>query len=171
MKDLTARIDQLLEGPRYLIDIFPCRVPETDDRRYFEVEKYFRKWRKGINEKFCRILLKLYCFYDFEVLWGEERVRNPRVSRLTRWIGRCLEGDGRKGDSMNILLPDCNAMIILSGDDLFISVYLMEQSATAGKEHRLEDAWEVCEPRQRLLELLSQFAWAEGLFFYEVRER
>ena len=61
MVDIISKIDELLEKPCYLIDIFPYTVPETADRRYFRVEEYFQKNRKEWNEKFCRLLLKLYC--------------------------------------------------------------------------------------------------------------
>lgn len=149
MTDIIEKIDALLEQPRYLIDIFPRTVPQTEDRRYFEIEEYFQKNRGALNDKFCRILLKLYCYYDFWVSAGEETVKNPRPEQLVEWIYHCFEGDWRKRDYMNVILPGCDAMMILNGDDLYMIL---------------------CNPDRRLKELAAQLAGAEGLFFYKVPE-
>ncbi len=50
---------------------------------------------------------------------------------------------------MNIILPGCDAMMILNGDDLYMIL---------------------CNPDQRLRELAAQLADAEGLFFYKAPE-
>ncbi len=147
MTDIIEKIDELIEKPRYLIDIFPGAVPRTDDGRYFAIEEYFQKDRRALNEKFCRILLKLYCYYDFWVSTGEENVKNPRPDQLVQWVHHCFAGDWRERDYINIILPDCGAMIILNGDDLYMIL---------------------CNPDRQLMELVPQLAGAEGLFFYKV---
>ena len=149
MTDIIEKIDALLEQPRYLIDIFPRTVPQAEDRRYFEIEEYFQKNRGALNDKFCRILLKLYCYYDFWVSAGEEAAKNPRPEQLVEWIYHCFEGDWRKRDYMNVILPGGDAMVILNGDDLYMIL---------------------CNPDRRLKELAAQLAGAEGLFFYKVPE-
>ena len=149
MTDIIEKIDALLEQPRYLIDIFPRTVPQAEDRRYFEIEEYFQKNRGALNDKFCRILLKLYCYYDFWVSAGEEAAKNPWPEQLVEWIYHCFEGDWRKRDYMNVILPGCDAMVILNGDDLYMIL---------------------CNPDRRLKELAAQLAGAEGLFFYKVPE-
>lgn len=149
MTDIIEKIDALIEKPRYLVDIFPGAVPRTDDRRYFEIEEYFQKNRGELNEKFCRILLKLYCYYDFWVSTGEENVKNPRPDQLVQWVRHCFAGDWRERDYINIILPDCDAMAILNGDDLYMIF---------------------CNPDRQLMELVSQLAGAEGLFFYRAPE-
>ena len=146
MADIIAKIDELIEKTCYLIDIFPCTAPETPDRRYFKVEEYFQKNRRDLDERFCRLLLKLYCYYDFWVSAGDVLAENPEPELLAGWIWHCFEGDWRERDYINIILPDCNAMVILNGDDLYMSVY---------------------NPDERLMELISQLAGAEGLFFYK----
>lgn len=144
--DIIEKIDALLEKPRYLIDIFPCTAPQTDDRRYFEIEEYFQKNRKELNEKFCRILMKLYCYYDFWVSAGTETVKNPCPEQLADWISHCFAGKWRERDYINIILLGCDAMMILNGDDLYMIL---------------------CNPDQQLRELAAQLAGAEGLFFYK----
>ena len=146
MANILSKIDELIEKPCYLIDIFPCTVPETADRRYFLVEEYFQKNREEWNEKFCKLLLKLYCYYDVWCSFREELAENPEPDVLAEWIRHCFEGDWKKRDYINIILPACNAMVILNGDDLYISVY---------------------NPDRRLMDLISQLANAEGFFFYK----
>ena len=115
MNDIISKIDELIEKPCYLIDIFPCTVPETPDRRYFKVEEYFQKNRTEWNRKFCNLLLKLYCYYDFWVSAGEKLVKNPEPELLAEWIWHCFEGGWREWDYINMILPACNAMVILNG--------------------------------------------------------
>ena len=49
--DIISKIDELIEKPCYLIDIFPCTVPETSDKRYFAIEEYFQNNRADWNKK------------------------------------------------------------------------------------------------------------------------
>ena len=51
----------------------------------------------------------------------------------------------RAAGDLTLLLPVCGALVMLSGDDLYLRVY---------------------HPDRRLAELLAQLAGAEGLFFY-----
>lgn len=146
MTEVISKIDELIEKPKYLIDIFPRTVPQTQDRRYFAVEEYFQANRGGWNEKFCHLLLKLYCYYDFWVSAGEEIAENPEPRLLAEWISHCFEGEWRERDYINIILPECDAMVILNGDDLYMIVY---------------------NPDDQLKALIAQLAGAEGLFFYE----
>lgn len=149
MTDIIEKIDELIGKPRYLIDIFPGTVPQTDDRRYFEIEEIFQQNRKELNEKFCRIILKLYCYYDFWVSAGDGSVKNPRPEQLVQWVYRCFAGDWRERDYINIILPACDAMVVLNGDDLYMIL---------------------CNPDRQLMELVPRLAGAEGLFFYKAPE-
>lgn len=146
MDDIISKIDELIEKPCYLIDIFPSTVPGTPDRRYFRVEEYFQKNRTEWNRKFCNLLLKLYCYYDFWVSAGEKLEKNPEPDLLAKWIQHCFEGDWKNRDYINIILPSCNAMIILNGDDLYMILY---------------------NPDQQLMGIISQLAGAEGFFVYK----
>ena len=128
MNDIISKIDELIEKPCYLIDIFPCTVPETPDRRYFN------------------LLLKLYCYYDFWVSAGEKLVKNPEPELLAEWIWHCFEGGWREWDYINMILPACNAMVILNGDDLYMTLY---------------------NPDKQLLNMISLLAEAEGFFVYK----
>ena len=148
MDDIISKIDELIEKPRYLIDIFPCAVPQTLDSRNFMVEEYFQKNRTEWNRKFCNLLLKLYCYYDFWVSAGEKLAKNPEPELLAEWIWHCFEGDWKERDYINIILPACNAMVILNGDDLYMIL---------------------CNPDKQLMDIIMQLAGAEGFFVYKAQ--
>jgi len=147
MDEITAKIDALLERPCYLVDIFPRTVPRTEDGRYFAVEKMFRGNALVFEEAFCKILLKLYCYYDFLVSVGTKTAENPEPGQLVKWVRHCYEGRLGKREDVNILLPACNALIVLSRDNLYMCLY---------------------NPDEPLLTLTEQLAGAEGMFCYRV---
>ena len=143
--DIISKIDELIELPSFLIDIFPKDVPRKNANRYFDVEEYFQHQGQH-SEKFVRILLTLYCYYDFVVSAQEEVMENPTPNQLVCLINHCFEGEYRSRDYINIILPECNSMMILNGDDLYMILK---------------------NPDERLKELVSDLAHAEGLFFYQ----
>lgn len=87
-----------------------------------------------------------YCYYDFWVSAGEKLVKNPEPEQLAEWILHCFEGDWKERDYINIILPACNAMVILNGDDLYMIL---------------------CNPDKQLMDIISQLAGAEGFFVYK----
>lgn len=145
MKPPITEIDRLQEKPCWLIDTFPATVPQKADGRYFEVEEYLQAHRRRLNDSFCRLLLKLYCYYDFTVINDREALVNPPPAQLAEEITRCFAGEWKARGYLNILVPECDAMVILNGDDL----YMILHSAHKGLE-----------------KLVSQLAAGEGLFFY-----
>lgn len=146
MMDMISKIDELIESPAFLIDIFPKTVPPTEDNRYFEIEEYFQRQGK-LSEKCINILLKLYCYYDFVVVSAQDKViENPIPNQLVRLIKHCFKGNYRSRDYINIVLPECNSMIQLHGGNLYMVLY---------------------NPNEHLKELVSHLAQAEGLFFYK----
>lgn len=146
--DICARIDELIEKPLWLIDIFPHTVPPDSGGRYLAVEEHLQRHRKGINRRFANLLLKLYCYYDFVVSHSDGCIENLSPKRLLRCIERCFDGEPRKRDYINIILPRVNAMIILNGDDLYMMLY---------------------NPDDELKALVKELAHSEGLFFYEAQ--
>ena len=115
--DMIAKIDELIKGPVYHIDIFPCTVHPKHDNRCVEVEKFFQHNRKEIDKKFVNILLKLYCYYDFCVsAWvsKHEVFENPDLDRLISLIEHCFEGEWEARDYINIVLPELNLIRVAS---------------------------------------------------------
>lgn len=143
--DILEKIDELIEKPRYLMDFLPAFSMPVDDDRCFAIEEYFQSHRAEINRKFTNILLKLYCRYDFVVSSGEQVYENPSVPHLLSLIAHCFDGPWESRDYINIVLPQCDAMITLNGDDLFLILH---------------------DPDDALKSFASELARSEGLFFY-----
>ena len=93
--------------------------------------------------KFLRLLLKLSCYCEFTVSYGPKWEENPSPKRLERLVEKCT---GSRKDYLNILIDQGRAMVILNGDDLYLSVY---------------------DPDLRLRQLLGQLAASEGLFLWK----
>ncbi|MBQ4046698.1 MAG: hypothetical protein II627_09610 [Lachnospiraceae bacterium] len=148
--DIESKIDELLEKPAFLVDIFPCTVPAKPDNRYFAVEKYFQKSREELGRKFLFILLKLLCYYDLALVSDDDVYENPEPDQLAALIQACFgprpAEEAMPGDHINILLAEKNAMIALDRDDQSMVVYGADDS---------------------LKEMIGSLARAEGLFFYK----
>jgi len=134
-------IEELLNKKPHIIDIFPMTVPQKADDRYFAAEKYFQRNRADLDRKLTNIILKLYCYYDMTAVTADNSVKDPDVSELVTLLYSCFSG----GVSyVNILLPECEVLLTLNSDDLYMTVYNAHGEAA---------------------ELISQLVSAEGLFF------
>lgn len=138
------RIEQLFDKNAYLIDIFPERVHEKSDGRYFDVERYFQQNRSCIDRSFINVILKLYCYCDIIAVTYDGKYECPETEKLIDMLERCLCGET---GFVNMFLPEYDALIALNRDDLYMTVYNAD-----GK----------------LVELIARLVSAEGLFFYEV---
>lgn len=146
-KDILSRIETLIETPAFLIDIFPETVPQREDNRYFVIEEHFQNCRSEIDQKFLNILLKLYCYFNFIINYTPEKLlENTSPDQVLAFLDSFVMGKNQITDSINILLPECDALLVLNRDDLYITVY---------------------NPDSYLKNLLSQLAYSEGLFFYK----
>ena len=146
-KDILSRIETLIEMSAFLIDIFPETVPQREDNRYFVIEEYFQNYREMISQKFLNILLKLYCYYNFRISYAPEKlIENATPDQVLAFLDSFVMEKNQITDSINIFLPECDALIVLNRDDLYITVY---------------------NPDSHLKNLLSQLAYSEGLFFYK----
>ena len=143
--DKYDKIDELLNTTCFVIDILPERVEKDSEGQYFAVEEYYLKLDElsKLSWKFTDILLKLNCYYDFQVCFHEEWNKNPLPKILAGWIFQCIKD--KKG-YMNILIEGGNAMITVSGGDLYMTLY---------------------NPNDRLMDLIEKLAGAEGLFVWE----
>ena len=141
--ELSDKIDALMDKKAYLIDIFPKTVPQKADNRFFAVEKYFQQNRPELKRKLTTVILKLYCYYDLTVVMEDDITENPQVEELTVLLTKCFSGEL---GYINIVLPECEAMLSLNYGDLYMTAYNVSGE---------------------LKKLLSQLVNAEGLFFYE----
>lgn len=146
--DLNYRIDLCLEKPCWVVDILPRRVEKDTAGQYFAVEACWRQPERlaELYRRFADLLLKLNCYQDFQVSFREGWVRNPLPETLTAWVAECARDEK---DYMNILLEEGESMVIVNGDDLYLSLY---------------------GPSEELLELVRALAGAAGLFLWKTRD-
>lgn len=138
-----AHIDTLLNTPCYLIDILPLQVPANCGGQYFTIDAYFRRTKtlRTFYQKITTILLKLNCYYDFEVHNNKKHRKNPTPENLKKQIKTCI--NSRNG-SISIFVNGENTMIVINGDDLHVSIY---------------------NPDKTMKALLRKLTKSEGLFF------
>ena len=136
-------IETLLNKPYWVVDFLPEQVPDGSAGQFFAVEEYFLREPalSGLRRRFTDILLKLNCYYDFQVCAAdsEEFVRNPAPEALA---ARILDAQ----ENLCILLPREDALITLDRDDTCMTVY---------------------NPSETLLNRLRLLASAEGLFLWQ----
>ncbi len=146
--DITEKTEELLQKPAYLIDIFPKTVPYREDGRYFKVERILAREKAETHRRFIRLILKLYCYHDVDVLTDSRRLAVPDPeelkSLLVRFFG-CGDGSDESVRGLLLYLPEQDALILPDREDLYMTVYA---------------------PHGELMELLAALAAAEGLFFY-----
>ena len=134
-------IDHYLEKPYWVIDILPKQVLANSRGQYFKIEKFFLSQPQYdiIGKKFINILMKLNCYDDIEVYHDlEERVLNPSPESLRDWI--------QERKSINVIIHSSDAMISISGDDHFMTLY---------------------NPDEDFLELIQQLASSEGMYVWK----
>ena len=141
--DCEAKAEELLGRERYLIDIFPDRVPEKADGRYFGAERILREDMADFGRKIRNIVLKLYCYCDMTAVSEEGTEINPPAELLADMVGRCYS-TGEGTGYLHIILPEHDSMLVINRGDLYA---------------------ELCAPDERLKKLVADLARAEGLFF------
>ena len=134
------KTEWLLEQPYIIVDFIPQRVEASDSGSFFTVENYCLQEPQltEMRRKFSRIIMKLYCYYSIILhdLSDDTTIRSPEPSLLEEWIV------SNKKD-LHIYVEDEDALIFLSRDDTYITVY---------------------NPNDKISGLIIQLASSEGLF-------
>lgn len=140
--DLT---EDFLEREYFVLDLLPEQVPADSRGQYFQIEEYWRLSgeKEKLLERIFRILLKLNCYYDFDVLWQDRPVRNPKPNELMRYLMNLL---APRQEPLRIFLDDDKAMVHLIADDLYLTVFC---------------------PDEKLQRILTELARSEGLYFWQ----
>ena len=109
---MKRSIEELLESPYWIIDIFPAQVPEDSPGQFFAVEKYFlqEKQLTEIKQKHIDLILKLNCYRDVSI--DEEDAINPSPARIA--------GEMRK---RHLCIMMDEAMILSEPDDTHMTVF------------------------------------------------
>ena len=109
---MEKTIEELLQEPCWIIDIFPERIPAERAAQFLAAEKYFLDEPRlaGIKQKHISLVLKLGCYTDLSI--DEGRTVNPPPEILAEAMRNrhvCILADG--------------ALIISEKDDTHLSVF------------------------------------------------
>lgn len=144
-KDFDKIVERLLEKPYWVIDFLPMQVPQDGGGQFFAVEQYYmHEQHERLRQQFADVLLKLNCYHDLHVYYGDEWVKNPEPATLVEWLT-----DALKHSHLCALIDDGTALITASGGDTNMTIY---------------------NPSPDLLELLGKLATASGLFLWQPQE-
>lgn len=132
-------MEELLKKPYWVVDFLPRQVPAKSGGQFFAVEEYYL--RSPLRRRFAEVLLKLNCYYDFQVCEPETEKwqMNPPPERLFAWIAE-------NEKDLCVLLPSEDTLITVNRDDLYMTVY---------------------GPSRDVLELLRPLSAAAGLFLWQ----
>ena len=137
-------IEHLIDGPYWVADIIPKRVPAGKPDRYFAVEKYFlQKDRiREIYRRYAEILIRFNCYYGMAVSFdcGESWEEDPDPSDFVKNV---LEAPDTA--QLRVLFPAQSAMIDLDLGYTDLAVY---------------------DPDSNILDLLRPMLLAEGFFLW-----
>ena len=108
---MKKTIDELLQAPYWIIDIFPEQVPEDSGGQFFAVEKLFlREQLSEIKQKHINLVLKLNCYKKISL--DEETAVNPAPERIAEEMRKRF---------LHILVDD--SMILSEPDDTHMTVF------------------------------------------------
>lgn len=137
--------EALKKGPLYVVDFLPEQVPEGSRGQFFAVEAYYLQVTENwsIYDAFLRILLKLNCYYDFDVQGKKRLKHNPDPEKLERWVLALSDGERER---LTIFLNGGKSLLELQRNSLCMGVFC---------------------PDEHLKGLLARLAAAEGLYFWQ----
>lgn len=137
------KIDLLLKQPYHVIDLLPEQVPKDSAGQFFAVEQYYRApdRLRALHGKFADIILKLNCYYDFQVCYdyGDDWKHAPNPEHLADKIKEMPENG-----FVRVMLASEEAMIDIDGCDIYMTLY-------GGTD--------------KLVGIVKRLAESEGLFF------
>ena len=105
-------VEELLQGPYWIIDILPSQVPKESPGQYFVVEDYFLQGDRieAIKQKHIDLILKLNCYRDISI--GDDAVVNPSPKHIA--------GEMKKR-YLYIMIDE--SMILSEPDDTHLTVF------------------------------------------------
>ena len=104
-----SQIDELLNKPYWIIDIFPARIPKDSPGQYFAVEAYFLKERMAaIKQKHIDLILKLNCYFDVSL----EEETKPAPARIAEVMNK-----------RHVCIVMENAVVLSEPDETFLTLF------------------------------------------------
>ena len=109
---MKKTIEELLECPYWIVDVFPSQVPENSPGQFFAVEAYYLQGKRlaEIKQKHIDLILKLNCYRDLSI--DEEEALNPPPARIA--------GEMRK---RHLCIRTEEALILSDPDDTHLTVF------------------------------------------------
>ena len=140
------RIEELLEKPYWIMDIFPRQVQASEGGQYFKIEHYYLRRMPLLCRKYVNWLLKLNCYFDIEVSHdGENWQSNPEPEDMEQWVESCMS-EAPSVSSLFVLLKKGQVLLMVERDSTYMTIY---------------------NPTEDMLELMGQLAASEGLFVWK----
>ena len=137
-------VEELLEGPCWIVDILPEQVGADAAGQYAAVERYFRQRPRivPLRRRYAELLLRLNCYFDMAASFDScmSWEINPDPEDFTERVTK-LSGN----DFFRAVFAQQNAMIDYDHNDTYLTVY---------------------DPNASLLDKLKALAAAEGLFVW-----
>lgn len=118
---MKKTIDELLQLPYWIIDIFPEQVPKNSSGQFFAVEKYFLEEKRlaGIKQKHINVVLKLNCYRKIYLDWEAAEVPSPgQIAEEMRKRYLYIFID----DSMILSEPDDTHMTVFGPDEKLLNL-------------------------------------------------
>ena len=105
-------IDELLQKPYWIIDIFPEQVPADSPGQFFAIEKYYleKERIRAIKQKHINLILKLNCYRSISI--DEDPVIDPDPEYIDAEMRRRY---------LYVFIDD--AMILSEPDDTHMTVF------------------------------------------------
>lgn len=135
---------KMLDGPYWIADILPRRVPADSRGQYFAADRYYRDPERisAIHRRHAEILIKLNCYYDMGVSFDscEHWELNPDPEEFA---ARTAALSGLS--FLRAVFPDQQTMIDVEPDDTYMTVFCRDGG---------------------MLDLITELARADGFFVW-----
>ncbi len=118
---MNMTIDELLQKPYWVIDIFPEQVPAESSGQFFAIEKYYleEKRIRAIKQKHINLILKLNCYRSISI--DEDPAIDPDPEYIDaemrrRYLYIII------GDTMILSEPDDTHMTVFNPDEKLLEL-------------------------------------------------
>ena len=118
---MKMTIDELLQKPYWIIDIFPEQVPADSPGQFFAIEKYYleKERIRAIKQKHINLILKLNCYRSISIDEDSVIDSDPEyidAEMRRRYLYVII------GDAMILSEPDDTHMTVFNPDEKLLEL-------------------------------------------------
>ena len=119
--EFSSEVERLRGRPCYIMDFLPARVPPNAGGQFYNVENYIlgHMDELGLRARITGVLLKLMCYCRVNTDWNGWR-ETPSPELVANAVKELLTS---RSGTLNLLLPDDDALVVFEWDCMNISVY------------------------------------------------